>query len=124
MKTAQQVADLADELYELELQQKRRESRIQDLRDRILEGMKLLNIDVIPRPDYTVSITHSPRYGKPTAEQLIDVLGKGAKKYIVETVDPKARLELPPQVAAKLFPMITDGETLRMRMRIDGNGKK
>jgi hypothetical protein len=125
MKTAQDIAKLTDELYRLEIERRQNEEKIDKLRNRIFDGMKTIGIDVIPREDYTVSLTCTPRYGKPTYDQLLEVLGSSAKKYRIVSVDPKARLELPPQVASKLFPLISTGETIRMRLRVDnGNSKE
>lgn len=112
------LEESAWELYRLEIQKRQVETKIDDLREKVLSQMNMLHQDKFITDDFTIEKTASVKYGTPTPDQLYEVLGKAADKYIVKVVDPKVRLDLPPQVSARLCPIIRETEYVRTKLRV------
>lgn len=122
MITKNTLDEASWKLYRLEIEKRQLEKVIDELRESILNQMNMLHQDSVITDDFTIEKTSSVKYGLPSPDQLREVLGKAASKYIIETVDPKVRLDLPLQVSMALCPVIRKTEYIRTKLRID-NGK-
>jgi hypothetical protein len=110
----QEASALLIRLEELKANEEYVDSQIDDIKSKLKSYMAQHQIKRYDGLLYYLEYVVTPRYKEITPERLREILGKGAEQFIEESVNKEIRNALPPLVANKECPKISETEFVRL----------